>query len=113
MKAYSERLPNKNTRPLCSRPLFHWIQDALIESGVVEEIIINTDSEKIAESAQKNFDVTIHMRPDYLRDLQSGEAGEANKILAYDLLFVKGEHFIHTHSTTPLIKPNTIRDAVK
>ena len=82
MKAYSERVAGKNMRPLNGRPLFHWIMDALHNSGVVSEIIINTDSEEIAKNAQNNFDVTIHMRPDYLLNIQSDEAYQ---IMAYDL----------------------------
>jgi N-acylneuraminate cytidylyltransferase len=109
MKAHSERVPGKNMRELCGRPLFHWILDALNNSGVVDEIIINTDSEEIAENAQKYFDVTIHMRPDYLLDIQSNEAYQ---IMAYDLEHTDGEYFIQSHSTNPLVKGETIKKAV-
>ena len=71
MKAHSERVPGKNMRELCGRPLFHWILDALNNSGVVDEIIINTDSEEIAESARKYFNATIHMRPKYLLNIHN------------------------------------------
>ena len=61
MKEVSERLPGKNMRPLCGRPLFHWIMDTLQESGVIDEIIINTDSEKIADNAKKFADKTVKL----------------------------------------------------
>lgn len=109
MKAYSERVPGKNMRPLNGRPLFHWIMDALNKSGVVNEIIINTDSEEIAENAEQNFDVTIHMRPDYLLNIQSNEP---NQIMSHDLDKTDGEYFIQTHSTNPLLKPHTIQETV-
>ena len=110
MKAHSERVPGKNMRPLCGRPLFHWIMDGLNESGVVDEIIINTDSEEIAESALKHFDVTIHMRPEYLLDIESNEAYQ---IMDYDLDQMDGEYFIQSHSTNPLVKGKTIEAAVE
>jgi len=110
MKANSERIHNKNMRLLCGRPLFHWILDALNESGVIDEIIINTDSEEIANNAKKYFNVTIHMRPDYLLDINSNEAFQ---IMEYDLKHVEGEYFIQTHSTTPLIRPITIKKAIE
>jgi len=110
MKAYSERVPGKNMRLLCGRPLFHWIMDSLNESKVVDEIIINTDSNEIAENAQKHFDVTIHIRPDYLLNIQSDEAYQ---IMEYDLNKTEGEYFIQTHSTNPLLKPLTIKDALE
>jgi len=109
MKAYSERVPGKNMRLFCGRPLFHWILDTLNESGVVDEIIINTDSEEIAENAQKHFEITIHMRPDNLLEIQSNEAFQ---IMAYDLNKTEGEYFIQTHSTNPLLKPQTIKNAL-
>ena len=109
MKAHSERVPGKNMRHLNGRPLFHWIMDSLNDSGVVSEIIINTDSEEIAQNAQKHFDVTIHMRPDYLRNIQSDEAYQ---IMAYDLENTDGEYFIQSHSTNPLVKGKTIKKAV-
>ena len=110
MKEVSERLPGKNMRPLCGRPLFHWIMDALYESGVIDEIIINTDSEKIANNAKKCFNATIHMRPEHLLNIQSDEAYQ---ILAYDLEEISGDYFIQTHSTNPLVNAKTIKDAVK
>ena len=109
MKAYSERVPGKNMRQLCGRPLFHWILDTLNESSVIDEIIINTDSEEIADNATKHFDVTIHMRPKYLLNIQSDEPFQ---IMSYDLDKTDGEYFIQTHSTNPLVKTNTICDAV-
>ena len=71
MKANSERIPGKNMRLFCGRPLFHWILESLNESGVIDEIIINTDSEEIANNAKSCFNVTIHMRPDYLLDIHT------------------------------------------
>jgi len=109
MKAHSERVPGKNMRLLNGRPLFHWIMDALHDSGVVSQIIINTDSEEIAKNAKNNFDVTIHMRPDYLLNIKSDEAYQ---IMAYDLENTDGEYFIQSHSTNPLVKGKTIKEAV-
>ena len=110
MKSYSERVPGKNMRSLCGRPLFHWILDALNESGSIDEIVINTDSEEIANNAKNHFEVTIHMRPDYLLDINSNEAYQ---IMEYDLKNIEGEYFIQTHSTTPLVNPTTIKKAIE
>ena len=43
MKAHSERVPNKNLRTLCGRPLFCWMLEALSQAESVREIVINTD----------------------------------------------------------------------
>ena len=47
------------------------------------EIIINTDSEEIAENAKYNYDVTIHMRPDYLLTINSNEASSPEASHSY------------------------------
>lgn len=110
MKEYSERVPGKNMRPLCGRPLFHWIMTSLSSSEYIKEIIINTDSNKIAKSAQNNFTVTIHMRPNHLLNIQSNEA---NQIMEYDLSQTDGEYFIQLHSTNPLLRTETIDSAIE
>ena len=110
MKAYSERVPGKNMKKLCGRPLFHWILDSLSEAKYISEIIINTDSKEIAESATSNYDVTLHMRPKYLLDIDSNEA---NQIIEYDLSKTNGEYFFQSHSTNPLLRVDTIDSAIE
>jgi len=110
MKAYSERLPRKNMKKLCGRPLFHWILDTLSKSIYIDEIIINTDSKEIADSATNNYDVTIHMRPEYLKNIESNEA---NQIIEYDLSKTNGQYFFQTHSTNPLLSVDTIDRAIE
>ena len=110
MKAYSERVPGKNMKKLFGKPLFHWILDSLSKSNYINEIIINTDSKEIAESATSNYDVTLHMRPKYLLDIDSNEA---NQIIEYDLSKTNGEYFFQTHSTNPLLSVDTIDRAIK
>jgi CMP-N-acetylneuraminic acid synthetase len=110
MKYNSVRVPRKNIREFCGRPLFHWILETLEKTKYISEIIINTDSEEIAIDAQRNFSVTIHMRPEYLLDINSNEA---NQIIAHDLSLIEGEYFLQTHSTNPNLKSDTIEKAVE
>tara|TARA_R110000868_G_scaffold383578_12_gene650756 strand:- start:9292 stop:9960 length:669 start_codon:yes stop_codon:yes gene_type:complete len=110
MKYHSERVPKKNVRNFNGKPLFHWILSTLEKSKYVKEVIINTDSEEIASDAKKHFDVTIHMRPDYLLTITSNEA---NQILEYDLSNSDGEYFLQTHSTNPILTPETVDKAIE
>lgn len=110
MKGFSERVPKKNIRPLCGRPLLHWILDTLTECKYIGEIILNTDDHEIARLATDCFDVTIHMRPEYLLTITSNEAYQ---IMAHDLTITEGEYFLQTHSTNPLLKPDTVNRAVE
>lgn len=110
MKHHSVRVPKKNIRNFCGRPLFHWILQTLESSKYISEIIINTDSEEIASDAEKNFNVTIHMRPDYLLKIDSNEA---NQIMEHDLTLSEGEYFLQTHSTNPNLQVDTVNRAIE
>jgi len=110
MKHYSERVPRKNMRDFCGRPLFHWIMDSLTNSKYITEIIINTDSEEIAKSAKDNFDVSIHMRPEHLLTINSNEA---NLIMEHDLSITAGDYFLQTHSTNPLLTTKSIDESIE
>ena len=64
MKAHSERVANKNIKIFGGHPLYHHIAKVLQNSDYVEQIIINTDSDIIAEDATKHFSkVMILDRP--------------------------------------------------
>lgn len=110
MKGYSERVPQKNIRPLVGKPCFHWVMEALMRSKYVDEIVVNTDSPEIAENAKKNFSkVTILERPEFLL----GDMVTIQPLIAYDLSQVKGDFFLQTHSTNPLITTETIDGAIE
>ena len=109
MKGHSERVPNKNIRTLCGKPAFHWIMESLSKSKYIDEIIINTDSNEIAESASSNFDVTILKRPDFLL----GDMVRIQPLIEYDLSQTNGEYYLQTHSTNPLLTTATIDRAVE
>ena len=109
MKGHSERVPNKNIRTLCGKPAFHWIMESLSKSKYIDEIIINTDSNEIAESASSNFDVTILKRPDFLL----GDMVSIQPLIEYDLSQTNGENYLQTHSTNPLLTTATIDRAVE
>ena len=109
MKGHSERVPDKNIRLLAGKPTFHWIIDELSKSKYIDEIIINTDSKEIAQSAQEHFDVTILERPDYLL----GDMVSIQPLIEYDLSQTNGKYYLQTHSTNPLLTKGTIDRSIE
>ncbi len=111
MKGHSERIPNKNMRDFCGRPLYHAIMKSLLQSKYISKVVINTDSDKIKEDALQFFKnrVIIHDRPENIR----GDFVSMNEIISYDIGRLDGEHFLQTHSTNPLLKTKTIDKAIK
>lgn len=110
MKGYSERVHRKNLREFYGKPLLYWILESLYRSDWVNSVIINTDSEEIAETASKYFDVKIHMRPEYLLNITSNEA---NQIMEYDVNNSGADFYLQTHSTNPLLRTETIDSSIE
>ena len=107
MKGHSERIPNKNVKEFNGRPLFHWILTTLELTDVVDEIVVNTDSEQISKGASEHFDVTIHERPERIQ----GDEVSMNRIIKYDIEQTDSDWYLQTHCTNPLLSPRTIEDA--
>lgn len=109
MKAHSERVPEKNIREFAGRPLFHWILETLNEAATISEVVVNTDSERIAREAADLFGVTVLWRPDHLL----GDMVGIQPLIEWDLAHVQGSLFVQTHSTNPLVRAETVDRAVR
>jgi len=109
MKAHSERVPNKNVRDFNGRPLFHWILGTLNAVEAVDEIVVDTDSPRIAREAADKFGVTTIDRPESLW----GDEVSMNRILRHDVETVEADLYLQTHCTNPLLRPSTVAQAVE
>lgn len=47
----SKRIPRKNIRPFCGKPMIAWSINAALESGCFDKVIVSTDDETIAAVA--------------------------------------------------------------
>ncbi len=109
MKGNSERVPNKNLKDFNGKPLFHHVLESLQNCKLIDEVIINTDSEKIAESASFFSKVKIHQRPQEI----CGDFVSMNDVIANDLDNSDGDIYLQTHSTNPLLKTDTVSQSIE
>jgi CMP-N-acetylneuraminic acid synthetase len=110
MRHHSQRVPGKNYRLLEGKPLFHYIIDTLMGVELLDEIVVNTDSEVIKKGLRSHFpEVRIIDRPAEI----AGDQVSMNRILAYDVHQVEADYFLQTHSTNPLLTAETISRALK
>ena len=107
MKGHSERVPNKNLRAFNGRPLCHWVLNTLRATPEVDEVVVNTDSDEIAEEARA-FDATVLERPEDLR----GDRVSMNDIIRHDVSHTEADLYLQTHCTNPLLRPETVSEAV-
>ncbi|MDP3983834.1 MAG: acylneuraminate cytidylyltransferase family protein [Acidimicrobiia bacterium] len=109
MKGHSERVPGKNLRSIAGKPLYHWVTEALLAAKTVNRVVVDTDSDAIAEHVFGSFpNVEIHRRPSHLH----GDLVAMHDIVAYLAHAIEGDVFLQTHSTNPLLRAETIDAAV-
>ena len=62
----SKGLPGKNIKELCGKPLVAWSIEAGLKSKYVDEVMVSTDDEKIAEISKKYGANVPFLRPSEL-----------------------------------------------
>lgn len=110
MRHHSVRVPGKNYRQLGGKPLYHHIVGNLLACRYIAEVVINTDSPTIIEDVEQHFpqQVRIIERPASL----CADTVPMNDILLYDMTQVEADYYLQTHSTNPLLRTETITQAI-
>lgn len=110
LKLTSERVPGKNLRPLCGKPLLFYTLDALHRAERVERVVVDADSEALADEVRRWHPSTVILRrPPHLM----GGHVQGNQLIAWELTQLDGEHFGQFHVTSPFLTPETIDSAIE
>lgn len=110
MRHSSERVPGKNHRLFCGKPLFCYIIASLSACPNISTIVVDTDSPLIKDHLATEFPhVRLIDRPEHLRP---GEI-PMNDVLLHDVGVVDADFYLQTHSTNPLLSPQTINRAIE
>jgi len=110
MRHHSQRVPEKNYRPLGGKPLFHHIIESLLACPEIDRILVDTDSQPVMDSLRQHFpQVTVIERPEHLR----ADEISMNEVLLHDTALAPADFYLQTHSTNPLLRPETISRAVQ
>ncbi len=68
----SKRIPRKNIKPFCGKPIIAWSIEAALQSDCFDEVIVSTDDAEIAEVAKQWEAEVPFMRPAALADDHTG-----------------------------------------
>src|SRR5215208_3916318 len=110
MRHHSQRVPGKNYRLLAGAPLFHHIVETLLAVPEIAQVVVDTDSTPVMDGLRQYFpQVRIIDRPENLR----ADDVSMNDILLHDTEQVQADFYLQTHSTNPLLKPETISRAIQ
>jgi pseudaminic acid cytidylyltransferase len=64
----SKRIPGKNSKMFCGKPMIAWAIDCALESKLFDKVIVSTDNEHIAQVARAAGAETPFVRPANLAD---------------------------------------------
>ncbi len=68
----SKRIPRKNIREFCGKPMIAWSIEAASSSGLFQHIIVSTDDDEIAQVAVAHGAEVPFLRPSELADDYAG-----------------------------------------
>jgi CMP-N-acetylneuraminic acid synthetase len=110
MRHHSVRVPGKNYRPLAGMPLYQHILKTLLACPEIDQVVVDTDSPVIIEGCRNEFpSVVLIERPEYLR----ADTIPMNEILMHDTSTVSADLYLQTHTTNPLLRPETVSKAIR
>ena len=109
MKANSVRVTSKNFRMIAGKPLFRWVLDTLLETSIIDQVVINTDARAIlSDNGLNDGDADGRV---LIRDRKPEICGDfvsMNLVLGDDIANVPSDHYLMTHTTNPLLSAKTI-----
>jgi CMP-N-acetylneuraminic acid synthetase len=109
MRHDSKRVPGKNYRLMCGKPLYAHIIETLLSVEEIGQVVVDTDSPPVIEGLTRDYpQVKVLLRPEELR----ADTTPTNEILIHDTAQVPADLYLQTHSTNPLLKAETIRRAI-
>ncbi|WP_335945634.1 pseudaminic acid cytidylyltransferase [Pseudomonas sp. G166] len=68
----SKRIPRKNIKMFCGKPMIAWSIETALESGCFDKVVVSTDDEEIANVARQYGACVPFMRPAELSDDYTG-----------------------------------------
>lgn len=106
----SKRIPRKNVRSFCGKPMIAWSIEAALESGCFDRIVVSTDDEEIAATALKYGAEVPFMRPAELSDDHTGTVA----VIAHAVEWLERhdrapDQLCCIYATAPLLLPGDLR----
>ena len=110
----SKRIPRKNIKDFCGKPILAYSILAALKSGVFDEVMVSTDDEEIAEVARK-----YGAKVPFMRSEQTANDFATTAMVVEEVLKTyeeKGQHFDNAcciYPTAPFITPERLADSMK
>lgn len=109
----SKRIPKKNIRDFCGRPIIEYSISAAIQTKLFDRIIVSTDDPEIRQVAQRSGAEVPFLRPAGLSDDYSGTNAVVKH--AVEWLHHSGtpvEYACCLYATAPFIRPDDLHSGL-
>lgn len=105
----SKRIPRKNIRPFCGKPIIAYSISAAQQSGLFDQIVVSTDDEEIASVAREYGATAPFLRPKEIADDFTG----TNAVVKHAITWFKAQSNDVTHAcclyaTAPMVRAEDI-----
>jgi pseudaminic acid cytidylyltransferase len=107
----SKRIPRKNVRDFCGKPMIAWSIEAALTSDCFERVVVSTDDAEIAEIARAWGAETPFLRPPELSDDYTPTRPVINHaIREIEALYGRPQYVCCIYATAPFVRVSDLRN---
>ncbi|MCR5596215.1 MAG: pseudaminic acid cytidylyltransferase [Lachnospiraceae bacterium] len=108
----SKRIPRKNIRDFCGKPIMNYSIEAALESGIFDEVMVSTEDEEIAEIARKAGASVPFLRSEVTAsDTATTEEVISEVLMRYSEMGREFEYGCCIYPTAPFVNAHKLKDA--
>lgn len=105
----SKRIPRKNVKPFCGKPMIAWSIEAARDSGCFDRILVSTDDDEIAEIAEAYGAEAPFRRPAELSDDHTPTVPVIAHAVRWQQESAPVDRACCIYATAPMVTPAAIR----
>lgn len=110
----SKRIPRKNIKNFCGKPIIAWSIAAALESGCFDRVVVSTDDREIAKVAQQWGAEVPFIRPTVLADDYTGtNAVVCHAIQEIAEQYELPEYVCCIYATAPFVQASDLQHGLK
>lgn len=110
----SKRIPRKNVKEFCGKPILLYSIEAALNAGVFDEVMVSTDDEEIAALAREaGASVPFFRSEETANDYASTDEVIMEVLKEYEKRGQEFESFCCIYPTAPFITPGRLKEAME
>lgn len=110
----SKRIPGKNIKEFCGKPMIAWSIDAARDSCLFDRIIVSTDADEVADVARAcGAEVPFSRPPELANDFVGTDGVFLHAIIEAERIGRPVDFACLILATAPLLRPERLRDGLE